>query len=72
MNLTMRFVEKFEVACVLGNNDIVGAGVFDSYEEANDAAILKASEELPKETVKFYTINKFYANDAFVKNDALT
>ena len=41
---------------------IVSLGWFDSYEEANDAALRFAASELPKEKVKAYQILKQYIN----------
>lgn len=41
---------------------VVSLGLFNTYEEANDAAIMQASCTLPKECMKAYQINKVYIN----------
>lgn len=58
----MQFVEKFEPLCRMTSDDIISLGLFDSYEDANDAAILQASVALPQECMKAYQINKVYIN----------
>ena len=50
-------------ALTVGMDDnVVSLGLFDSYEEANDNAIIQASVTLPNECVKAYQINKVYIN----------
>ena len=58
----MQFVERFEPICRLISGDVVSLGLYKSYEEANDAAILQASVNLPEECVTCYTITKVYVN----------
>lgn len=58
----MQFVEKFEAVCRMMDDNVVSLGLFDSYEEANDNAIIQASVTLPNECVKAYQINKVYIN----------
>lgn len=58
----MRFKEIFDVI-ILGTDGVpYSLDNFDSYEAAYDAAILKASEELPKETVRRFSIVKRFVN----------
>lgn len=52
----MQFVKKFEPIIRTTDNLTASLGLFDSYEQANDAVIIYASQELPKETVAFYQI----------------
>ena len=62
----MQFVEKF-VGVIRDNSDcLFETTMFDSYEEANDAIINAAAQDLPTETVKAYQINKVYVNKALV------
>lgn len=58
----MRFVGKFEVMCRMINDEVITLGLFDTYEEANDAAIMQASVALPEECMKAFQINKVYIN----------
>ena len=58
----MRFVEKFEPIVRMIDDSIVDMGLYDSYEEANDAAITLAICDLPTENVKAYEIRKCYIN----------
>lgn len=57
------FREKYEPLVRMIDDSLVDMGLFDSYEEANDAAITLASCDLPTENVKCYTINKVYVNE---------
>lgn len=58
----MQFVERFEAICCMIDESVVSLGLFNTYEEANDAAIMQASCNLPKECMKAYQINKVYIN----------
>ena len=58
----MQFTEKFEVICRMIDDRVVSLGLFNSYEEANDCAIMQASVALPDECVKAYQIQKVYIN----------
>ena len=58
----MQFVEKFEAICRMTDDKVYSLGLFDSYDDANDAAILQASVALPDECMKAYQINKVYIN----------
>lgn len=58
----MQFVEKYEAICRMCNDSVVSLGLFDSYEDANDNAIMQASVALPQECVKAYQIQKVYIN----------
>lgn len=60
----MMFVEKFEPVCRTVEDTLVSRGLYDTYEEANDAAIAFAASRLPEETVKAYQIVKCYVNTA--------
>ncbi len=62
----MMFVIKYEPICILVDNSVITLGLFNSYEEANDAAISRASESLPKESVRAYQINKCFCNAAIM------
>lgn len=58
----MKFEEIYEPIVRMDTDAIVSLGWFDSYEEANDAALRFAASELPKEKVKAYQILKQYIN----------
>ena len=58
----MRFVVKFEAMCRMINDEVITLGLFDSYDEASDAAIMQASVALPNECMKAFQINKVYIN----------
>ena len=58
----MQFVDKFEVICRLTDGNVYSLGLFPSYEEADDAAILQASVKLPEECVVCYEIHKVIIN----------
>jgi len=58
----MQFKEKFEVICRMTNDEVISLGLFDTYEDANDNAIMQASVALPHECVKAYQIQKVYIN----------
>ena len=58
----MMFVPRYEPICRLMDDSVISLGLFDSYERANDAAILYASENLPEERIKAYQIIKSYIN----------
>ena len=60
----MQFVKQFELVIVFTNNQAIIYGVYESYEEAYDAAIIEASKNLPIENVKGFTINETYLNKA--------
>lgn len=60
--LSMRFVEKFEGIVRLADDSVFTTELFDTYEEANDAIINAAAQDLPNESVKAYQINKLYIN----------
>ena len=60
----MRFIEVYEPMLRMDDDSVISLGLFASYELANDAAVLKASEQLPNETVKAYEIHKVYINEA--------
>lgn len=60
----MMFVPMYEPVCRLVDDTVVSLGLFNSYEEANDAAIYRAAEKLPQESVKAYQIIKSYINTA--------
>lgn len=63
----MTFVERFEPIVRTADDTLASLGLFNSYEEANDAAIMFASKNLPVETVKAYEIRKAYINVAFIE-----
>lgn len=58
----MQFVEKYEAICRMIDDKVISLGLFDTYEEANDHAIMQASVALPQECVKAYQIQKVYIN----------
>ena len=58
----MRFVEKFEPICRMTDNSLRSLGLYDTYEEANDHAVMQASVNLPEECMKAYEIHKVYIN----------
>ena len=60
----MRFVEKFEPICRMKGGELISLGLFNSYEEANDAAIIQASVTLPEESMQCYEIHKVHINQA--------
>lgn len=60
----MMFVPMYEPVCRLINDSIISLGLFNSYEEANDAAISRAADNLPQESIKAYQIVKSYVNTA--------
>ena len=64
----MMFVEKFEPICRTVDDTIVSRGLYDTYDEANDAAVSFAASRLPEETVKAYQIVKCYINEAVPLN----
>lgn len=59
----MRIIIRFEVEMKM-KNGTVWSSDYDSYGEAYDAAVLKASEKLPKECCEEFVINKVYRNYA--------
>ena len=59
----MKFVEKFQPICSIDDKP-VALGLYETYDEAKDAAIITATEQLPTETVKAFTITKVYINEA--------
>lgn len=60
----MMFVPMYEPICRLVDDSVISLGLFNSYEEANDAAISRAAEKLPQESIKAYQIIKSYVNTA--------
>ena len=64
----MLIKEKFEPICRLHDDTIISLGLFDSYGEAYDAAIIRAASQLPNETLKVFQINKVYVNIALEEN----
>ena len=58
----VQFVDKFEVICRLTDGNVYSLGLFTSYEEADDASILKASVKLPEDCVVCYEIHKVRIN----------
>jgi hypothetical protein len=58
----MQFVERYEAFCRIVNDDVISLGTFDTHEEAVDAAIRFASEELPTERVKAFQVQHVYLN----------
>ena len=66
----MRFVIKYEALCRLFDDTIISLGLYDSYEEANQAALFQAASKLPNEqTVKLYQINKLFINAIVLTNE---
>lgn len=63
----MMFVPRYEPICRLMDDSVISLGLFESYERANDAAILYASEKLPEERIKAYQIIKSYVNTNVMK-----
>lgn len=59
----MKFEEQFELLCKFKDGS-VGLDVYSTYEEAYDAAILKAASQLPDEVLVCFQINKSYVNKA--------
>ena len=58
----MQFVERFETFCRLVNDEVISLGTFNTFEEAQDAALMFASEELPIERVKAFQIQRVFLN----------
>lgn len=63
----MMFVPRYEPICRLMDDSVISLGLFESYERANDEAILYASEKLPEERIKAYQIIKSYINTNAMK-----
>lgn len=61
----MKFVDKFEPMCRMSNDQVVSLGLFDTYEQAHDAAIYQAASGLPTECMKAFQIVKSSVNMAF-------
>ena len=64
----MQIKEKYEPIVRMIDDTVIDLGLFDTYEEANDAAIQLAARDLPTENVKAYQINKVYINVAVWKD----
>ncbi len=65
----MMFAEQFELITKFVDGS-VGLDIYPTYAEAFDAAILKASSELPKETVLCFQINKSFVNKVLQESTA--
>lgn len=63
----MTFVDKFEPICRMSNDQVVSLGLFDTYEQAHDAAIYQAASGLPVECMKAFQIVKSSVNVAFTE-----
>ncbi len=60
----MLIVEVFRADITATDGEEFSLGEFTSYEDAYDAAILWASDALPKERLKSFRITKTFANAA--------
>lgn len=60
----MQFVDKFEPLVRTVDDVVVSLGLFGSYSEAQDRAILFASEELPQERVIAFQIEHVFVNES--------
>lgn len=60
----MRIVESFRPHVTTTQGATITIGDFPSYDEAYDAVILWSSQQLPKEMLKSFNIEKIYRNDA--------
>ena len=60
----MQIEAAYEVVVQSVDNKIYVLGIYETYAEAYDAAVLDAAKELPKETVKSFMINDIYINVA--------
>ena len=60
----MMFVDRFEPLVRTVDDVVVSLGLCNTYSEAQDRAILFASEELPQERVIAYQINHVFVNES--------
>lgn len=59
----MKIEKQFELICRFKDNSI-GVDVYPTYDEAYDAAIMKAASMLPEESLVCFQINKSFVNTA--------
>lgn len=62
----MMFLEKYEAIIRMIDNTQRATQLFDTYDEANDAALLVAMEKLPEESVVAYQVNRVYVNEVLL------